>query len=102
MSQYCFVIYAAIAILFVLSSSQKEAAAKPVILSADSSQPIIEGKASLSLAQCTAACRAGVTAMEAFCRLVPHPATKALCWAVTLYAGTPSVAACTGFCYNNF
>ncbi|CAF2744155.1 unnamed protein product [Rotaria sp. Silwood2] len=56
----------------------------------------------ISLSQCMTACRAGVTAMEAFCRLIPHPAIRAGCWAISLYAGTPSVAMCTGFCYNYF
>jgi hypothetical protein len=60
------------------------------------------GAEAATYAQCLAACRAGVTAMEAFCRMVPHPTVRALCWGVTLYAGTPSVAMCTGFCANNF
>lgn len=60
------------------------------------------GTEAASYAQCAAACRAGVSAMEAFCRCVPHPAVRALCWGVTHYAGTASVAMCTGFCANNF
>lgn len=63
---------------------------------------ILLAKAGLTVGQCTAACRTGVRAMQAFCRVVPHPAVRAACWAVTHYAGTTSVAMCTGFCYNYF
>ena len=51
-----------------------------------------------TLAQCLAACQAGSTAIEAFCRVVVHPAAKAACWGV-VYAGP---VACSGFCYWYF
>ena len=57
----------------------------------------------VTLGQCVAACTASVDAMAAFCRLVPAPQIRAVCWSVYLYAGsTTSVAMCTGFCYNYF
>jgi hypothetical protein len=51
-----------------------------------------------TLAQCLAACQAGSAAIEAFCRVVVHPAAKAACWGV-VYAGP---VACSGFCYWYF
>jgi len=54
-----------------------------------------------SYAEYPAACRADITAMEAFCRCMTHPAIRALCRNVTYYAGTVNVTMCTEFCANN-
>merc|ERR1711874_407736 len=49
-------------------------------------------------AACLVACARGTAAIQAFCRVIPHPAVRAACWAVQ-FAG-PVI--CRGFCYNNF
>lgn len=57
----------------------------------------------LTRTQCQAACRSGVAAMEKFCRLVPHPAVRAGCWAVVPLAKTPgAITACTNWCAYAF
>lgn len=52
----------------------------------------------LSYAQCVAACRAGVKAIERFCALIPHPIIKASCYAMRL----KGPVACTNWCYWYF
>jgi hypothetical protein len=46
------------------------------------------------LQQCLNVCNQGRTAIENFCRSLPDPRIRALCWAARW-----TVPACTGFCY---
>ena len=50
------------------------------------------------LAACVAACEEGIEATEEFCRSLPEPRARALCWATALLGG----AACNGTCYALF
>ncbi len=43
--------------------------------------------------QCENACKAGIVAIEAFCRVVPDPRVRAACWAARF-----STPVCIGFC----
>ena len=61
---------------------------RPTPLTADPAQ----------LRACLMACKAGPSAIEDFCRGLPDPKMRALCWAV-VFAGE---AGCAGFCYARF
>lgn len=50
------------------------------------------------LGKCLKACDMGEKAMKKFCRGLPSPKLRALCWSVVLL----EPAVCKGFCYNNF
>lgn len=55
--------------------------------------------ASLNAAQCKAACRAGSTAMERVCRVIPFPHIRAICWGIAAGVRTPAgMRACIVFC----
>lgn len=56
-----------------------------------------------SLSRCVQACnyaRAGLanSRLQAFCRAIPHPATRAACWS----AQFASRVNCNGFCFRFF
>ncbi|KAK4161373.1 hypothetical protein QBC43DRAFT_243806 [Cladorrhinum sp. PSN259] len=54
----------------------------------------------ISLAECTIACEGGEAAMNAFCRIVPHPALRAACWGLAVALGSPAgLTACANWCY---
>lgn len=86
----------AIAILFALAGYVSPAGS----VAASSSAAPDAGPAPLAanLATCLSACSAGPRAVEAFCRVIPHPVIRAACWGV-VHAGRP---ACEGFCYWYF
>ncbi len=53
----------------------------------------------LNAAQCRAACQRGADAVERFCRLIPEPRIRALCWGAAAAVETPiGLRACTSFC----
>ncbi|KAI1706522.1 hypothetical protein DdX_12982 [Ditylenchus destructor] len=59
--------------------------------------------AELSYAQCAAACKAGVRAMESFCRLIPQPAVRSACWsASTMLRTGKGLQPCINFCLASF
>jgi len=48
----------------------------------------------VKLQECLNVCNQGITAIEQFCRALPDPRWRALCWAARW-----SATACRGFCY---
>lgn len=62
----------------------------------DEQQAAPLAKSPAELIRCQQACRQGREAMDQFCRGVPDPKIKGVCWGFALVGGI----ACLNFCFN--